>query len=236
MLIIAGAMSIYEFSLINKSVEVLIDDNYKTIEASKTMIESLEREDSGILLLVSGNWKKGRTIMKSADSLFLSSFNKAKNNLTEENEDKYIEKIEQAYLIYKEKWELPIVSTYKEHNIDWYLNEVHDNFLNVKSQINALIDLNETNLHKEATSLKEQSRRAIMPGIIAIISALVFLLLFNFFINLILVRPIKKIKNSVKGYNIYSHNFNANISNNDDLKELETEIQNLIARLQQKKK
>lgn len=231
MLLIAGAMSIYEFSLIGKSVRSLIDNNYKTIEASKTMIEALEREDSGILLLVSGKWKEGRTILNSADSLFLNAFTMAKNNITEKDEDKYIENIEISYIKFKEKWELPIVGTFKENSINWYLSEVHQCFLDVKLDVEDLMDLNQTSMYNEASALKEQAHRAIMPGIIAIISALIFLVLFNFLIGFILVRPIKKIINTVKNYHPTSQAFDADIANQDDFKTLEYEIQQLIMRL-----
>jgi len=232
MLLVAGAMSIYEFSRIGNSVESLIDDNYKTIEASKKMIEALEREDSGILLLLSGKWKEGRTILNSADSLFLSAFNQAENNLTEENEELYIEKIASSYNEYKSKWELPIVGTVKENSIEWYLTDVHKSFLDVKFDVEALMNLNQESMHKEASLLKEQAHRAIMPGIVAITSSLIFLIIFNFFIGIILVRPIKKLIHAVKAYNKYSKDFNADIINNDDLKILEEEIHNLIQRLQ----
>ncbi|MBU8891542.1 MAG: hypothetical protein KOO66_02100 [Bacteroidales bacterium] len=231
MLLIAGAMSIYEFSRIGKSVRALIDDNYKTIEASKTMIVALEREDSGILLLISGKWKAGRRILQSADSLFLSAFDTAKNNLTEEDEDIHIEKIETSYLKFKDKWEPPIVGTNKENSINWYFTEVHMNFIEVKSEIEALMTLNQDSMHLEASELKEQAHRAIMPGIVAIASALILLVLFNFFIGNILVKPIKKLINSVKGYHLLSQEFNADISNHDEFKILENEIQELIQRL-----
>jgi len=233
MLLVAGFMSIYEFSRLSKSVSALIDDNYKTIEASKTMIEALEREDSGILLLVSGQWREGREILQSADSLFYLAFNVAKNNITEKDEDKYIEKIETSYLTYKEKWEPPIVGTDKEGNITWYFTKLHNSFNTTKSATKDLMTLNQDSMHKEALEMKEQARRAIMPGIVAIIAALVFLVIFNFFISKYFVSPIGKIIKSLKKCNSDTQNFSAEISTNDELKELEKEIQNLIYRIQQ---
>lgn len=232
MLLIAGAMSIFEFSRIGKSVKALIDDNYITLKASKTMIEALEREDSGILLLIAGKWEKGRSILNSADSSFLLAFNLAKNNITEENEEIHIKNIKESYLKFKSIWKLPVVGTDKQNSSNWYLNDVHENFLNAKQEVEALISLNQTSMYEEASDLKNQSIRAIMPGIVAISFALIFLIIFNFFIGLILVRPINKIINSVKGYHSYSHNFSADIKNHDEFKILENEIQKLTQRLQ----
>lgn len=231
MLVIAGFMSIYEFSRLSKSVSALIDDNYKTIEASKTMLEALEREDSGILLLLSGHWKKGREILDSADSLFLTAFLVAKNNITETDEDRYIENIEKSYLKFKERWEPPIVGTAKEHSIDWYFTDLHDYFLFAKNDVQALMTLNQDSMHTESSDLKEKARRAIMPGIVAIIASLVFLIIFNFFISRYYVKPIVDIIQSLKRHTTQTQSFDAGIVTNDEFKELEKEIQSLIYRI-----
>jgi len=231
MLFIAGSMSIYEFLRISKLVNTLIEDNYKTIEASKRMMEALEREDSGILLLLMGKWKEGRQIIHSADSMFYSAFSIAQNNITEINEDRYIEKIKTSYLDFKKKWEPPIVGTNKERDINWYFIELHSNFLLVKSEVNALMALNQDSMYEEASEMKEQAHRAIMPGIVAIISSLIFLVLFIFFLNKYFVSPMERLINELKNFNIHSNSFNADITTKDELKELENEIQNLIPKL-----
>ncbi|MBS3731428.1 MAG: hypothetical protein KGY42_00860 [Desulfobacterales bacterium] len=59
MLAVAGAFSIYRLKTIGSPVQSLLDDNYRSINAAKKMTTSLEREDSGILLLLSGKWKGG---------------------------------------------------------------------------------------------------------------------------------------------------------------------------------
>ena len=45
MLVVAGIWSIYELTRVGTSVQRLLDDNYKSINAGKMMIEALERED-----------------------------------------------------------------------------------------------------------------------------------------------------------------------------------------------
>ena len=231
MLVIAGFMSIYEFSRLSKSVTTLIDDNYKTIEATKTMLEALDREDSGILLLISGNWKKGREILDSADSSFIAAFQIAKNNITETDEDKYIDLIDKSYLEFKGRWEPPIVGTVKEHSIDWYFTDLHEYFLAAKNDIQALMTLNQASMHQESNDLKEKARRAIMPGIVAMIASLLFLVMFNFFISRYYVKPIVDIISSLKRHTTQTQSFDAGIVTNDEFKELEKEIQSLIYRI-----
>ena len=54
MLFIAGLWSIYELNSIGSSVQSILDENYTSIHAAKRMKEALEREDSGVLLLLLG--------------------------------------------------------------------------------------------------------------------------------------------------------------------------------------
>ena len=104
MLFVAGVWSIYELTTVGTSVQRLLDDNYKSINAGKMMIEALERQDSGILLLLSGNWEQGRSTIESADRLFRQGFKIAQNNVTVPGEPAYVDTIESRYKAYKDLW------------------------------------------------------------------------------------------------------------------------------------
>ena len=70
MLVIAGVWTILEIKNTGFSIQAIFDENYQSIFAGEDMIEALEREDSGILLLLLGKWEKGREQLFRADSLF----------------------------------------------------------------------------------------------------------------------------------------------------------------------
>jgi HAMP domain-containing protein len=231
LLMAAGVVSTIEFIKLSSSVTALIDDNYKTIEASKSMLEALEREDSGILLILLDEVDSGREILKAADSLFLVSFNVAKDNITEENEDTYIHRIDSLYRVFKSKWQHPITHQQGQNGIGTYHNEIHASFVNVKSEVNNLMSLNQQSMFAEVTMLKGKSHRAIMPGIVAILGGLVFSLLLSFFISKYFVSPISEIAEAVKSFNARDKAIRTNIRSNDELKKLETEINGLIIRL-----
>lgn len=231
MLAIAGTISIVSFRWLSNSVHGLIQDNYKSIEASKKMIEALEREDSGVLMLILGEWNEGRKILKSADSLFLSAFETAKNNLTEHNEARYIKQIQMAYAIYKSSWERPVVGTEKQGNVSWYKNDIHKKFSDTKRRVNELMSLNQSSMFEQASKLKEKSKRAIMPGIVSIIAALIFSVVLNFFITRYFVNPISDIAEAVDNCRGGDLKLQSNITSNDEIKKLETAINDLLKRL-----
>ncbi len=231
MLCLASIWSIYVLNNIGASANKLLRENYRSINSANIMIEALEREDSGILLLMLGKWKEGRTILNSADSLFWSGYNTAYNNLTISGEKNYLEAIKRNYINYKQFWDQPIVSTSKEKNLNWYFEDVHLAFLDTKSAVNKLMSLNSDTMYETSTEVKNQANRAIMPGIIAMIAAIVFALLFFFFINHYIVNPITKINNSIDEFLAHKHPIDIEIDSNDEISDLSSLVMRLSARV-----
>ncbi len=228
MLLVAGAWSIYELTHIGTSVQALLDDNYKSINAAKMMTEALEREDSAVLLLVSGNWDEGRSIIQAADISFQASLDTAKRNVTVPGERAYIDEIESKYSAYKNLWVKPIVGTQHERNIDWYFKEVHSAFLETKAAVNKLMTLNDQTMYQTASSLKNRARRAVMPGTVAILSALIFTMVFNYFINYYIVSPIVRLTKGVRAFLETKQPLELRIETKDELLHLVSSIQELL--------
>ncbi len=231
MLLIAGFISIHEFMNIGNYVQKLLDDNYRSIEASRTMVEALEREDSGILLLLMGNWNEGRRIIKEGDNLFNKGFLSAENNLTIPGEYKYIERIRKDYDIYKKTWEKPIVGTDKEGDFEWYYNKSHLLFLQVKESVKQLMEINQETMYKTGSDLKNRSQRAVMPGIVAIIAAVVFTVLFNYFVNYYIARPIVRLTRGIEEYNNTGEIFKFTSETSDEIGRLTTAIRKMLQSL-----
>lgn len=233
MLAVAGAYSIYELSSIGTWVQKLLDDNYKSIIASKQMIEALEREDSGVLILLSGKWAEGRSTVQDADKNFLNALGMAGGNLTIAGENELIEKIKVLYADYRSTWNQPIAGTRNEGDLNWYFETVHRKFNQTKTAVEELMTLNDTTMYRTASQLKNRARRAIMPGIVAISSAILFTVLFNFFINLYLVNPILHITRAIKKFLQSGTPVQLQVDSRDELRELANAIMNLsqLARL-----
>ena len=231
MLFVAGVVSIYELNSIGTSVQELLDDNYKSINAAKIMLEALESEDSALLLLLLGKWEKGRSIMQSADSLFEHGFQIAHKNLTIPGEEAYLDSIRSGYNAFKNLWKRPIVGTQKERDLDWYFQDVHSSFIEVKSSVNNLMAINGQVMYHTASDLKQRSNRAIMPGIVAVISALVFTFIFNYFVNYFMVSPVVRITKGIKRFLEKKIPFNVEIETNDEFYDLASAIGTLCSRV-----
>lgn len=231
MLFAAGAWSVYELRTIGTSVQKLLDDNYKSINAAKTMIEALERVDSGVLLLLSGKWEEGRSIVQQADLLFENGFDVAKKNVTIPGEQDLVGKTGVKYGSYKALWQKPIVGTEHEKDIDWYLKDVHTAFLDVKTSVEDLMTMNDEVMYDTASGLKARAHRAVMPGIIAIVSAFVFTLIFNYFVNYYMVSPIIRLTNAIRAFLETNASVDVRIETKDELGDLVSSIHQLLAQV-----
>ena len=229
MLFIAGLWSIYEFGSIGVSVQNILDDNYKSIQAAKRMKEALEREDSGILMLLLGDGEQGRLILRTADSLFNKKFEMAYNNITIKNEHEHLELIRIKYADYKRVWEHPFLQREKEEALDWYFQEVHPLFLSVNESVDHLISLNDQVMYQTASGLKTRSERAVMPGIIAIISALIFTFIFNYMVNYYMISPIVRITRATNLFKEKRIPFNVKIETRDEIHDLAQSIDQLCS-------
>jgi methyl-accepting chemotaxis protein len=229
MLSIAGIWSILELRSIGASVQDLLDDNYKSINAAKLMLEALEREDSGILLLILGEALEGRTMIIAADSSFEKNFQIAAKNLTIPGEQSYIDSIKAKYQTYKELWDGAIADNQKQGNLSWYFQTVHGLFIETKTAVNNLMSANDKVMFQTASDLKNKANRAIMPGIVAILSALIFSALFSFFVNHYVINPIVRITKNIKGVVDRNLPFNVEIETKDELLDLASSIETLCS-------
>lgn len=227
MLFIAGVWSIYELNTIGSSIPKLLDENYQSIHAAKKMVEALEREDSAVLFLLLGKWDEGRSLLQTSDSLFNDNFNFAYTNITIPGEQTQLDTIKSRYASYMKLWQRPIVGTQKEGNIEWYFQSVHKSFLSVRSSLEDLINLNDNTMYRVATNLKERANRAIMPGIVAVLSALIFTLIFNFLVNYYFVGPILKITDGIRRFKENRTPVDVSVETHDELFFLSNEISDL---------
>ncbi len=233
MLALAGGVSIYQLNWLSNSVHGLLEDNYKSVKATKAMIEALEREDSGVLLFLLGEPNEGKAILKRADSTFQEAFRIAENNQTEENEEQYIKTIQKNYDRYRSTWQHLEMSQDSLQNIVWYKNNIHDSFKETKRAVEELMMLNQNMMYESSSAIEEKARRAIMPGIISIVGAIVFSMILNFYINRHFVLPLNRLKEAIQDTRKEDHHLPASLQLPGELNRLKNAINQMIQRFHQ---
>ncbi len=229
MLLIAGLMSIWELRKMNNSFSDVIDNNYQSIEHALKLIDALEREDSGILMLYLGETDKGITAINSAHSTVEHSMREIKNNATEPGEEAMIEEIEQEYEIYFALLDSAVYNNTNSNQLVY--KKLHTQFTETKKAVTHLMELNQISMYSKANEMHNKLYQTMMPGIVSIVSAIIFALLLNFFISHQFVNPLNKLIKATQDYKPPLPNLNVEIKSEDELKTLQLEINNLIRRI-----
>jgi len=220
MLTIAGLWSIYHFQFIGNRVNKMMDLEYKSINNSISMLNALEREDSAILLSLLGNLHESSLILNTADSVFVARLNQAKKSISKESDNNLILEIEDNYNIYKNGWQNLYITGSSKNLLKWYFSNAHSKFLNVQQSVEKFLIVSENELYSTASNLKDLANRATMPGIIAIIAALVFTIMFSYFVHLYFISPVTKIISAVKQYKKSGTAINVKVFSKDEMAEL----------------
>lgn len=234
LLLVAGTMSILEFRKMADSVEEVMDNNYRSIESSKKMLDAVERQDSGILMWLLGNKSEGEETISRSDSIIHQALEETKNNITEANEEEHILKIQEEYAEFHSAVKNVLDSAGLNEHGTAYSPTLEASFIDTKNAINNLMMLNQNQMYQQSAVLKANSKRAMMPTLVAIAAAIVFVLLLNLFIIIYFINPVQRTIDSVKEYYPEKGRINANIHSKDEMKLLEDEINRMIVRLQRK--
>lgn len=228
MLLIAGAWSIYELKNIGLSAQIILNENYKSIDAAKGMTESLEREDSAILLLLLGRRDEGLAIMRVADETFGKAYEIARNNITIPGEQGYVDAVAKAYAAYRELWLQFAASPKDRGDLNWYFREVSPSFHKAKLAVSDLMNLNNQAMYKTASHVESRALRATMPGIIAMASAFIFAIIFSFLINLYVINPIVRLTSGIRDYLDRGKPLNISVETQDEIYRLVSSVEQLI--------
>ncbi|MDX9853144.1 MAG: hypothetical protein RBS81_05125 [Tenuifilaceae bacterium] len=226
LLFISGALSMYELTKLGRSVNKLLKDNYKSIDYSKKMMQAVSLQEELLLLSLVQPVDTLTTSFNQADSVFLKNLELAAQNLTLPNEGVYVDSIRMAYGDYiLEARGLIGKNQTGSHKL---MMTVRGKMKQVSLRVEALLTLNQDSLFKVATFLESSPHRAIMPGLIVIISSLVFTILLNYFINHYVISPILRLTKGVNDYVRYRKPLDVSLETKDELYSLKESILNLI--------
>jgi len=192
------------------------------------MTESIEKCNNGILLILVGKLDEGRKIIDKADSVFNNNLKVAREHINQDGEDSIVNSIDTLFISYRKVWLRPLTGKPDENKLDWYFKTANKTFSALSQKIESLSEMNSRSIYTTTSLLKNRAKRAVMPGIVAIIAALVFSIIFNYFINYYFVSPIIKISKGVNDYTAYGIPFKVNIETNDELLDLKNSVENMV--------
>ena len=130
---------------LGKATDAILSENYRSILAAENMVDALERQDSGILLMFLGDTEKGVAQFRENEAVFLEWMARARDNVTIEGEAALVAAIEAAYGEYRRMFSslTDLGRGRVEPTLATYQKEVHALFFQVRDVCVRLRTLNE---------------------------------------------------------------------------------------------
>jgi NtrC-family two-component system sensor histidine kinase KinB len=160
-------IAVIVWSLINmvrlgNAAEAILKENYKSILAAENMINSLERQDSAILLLILNYPDEAIKQFRENENHFLLWLGRAKDNVTIPGEEKIIENIDAGYSQYLVKFSN--LQTMLHSNADKAAGFYHESVLpssqSVRQECIQLREINQNTMFDASNKVSEVSDRA----------------------------------------------------------------------------
>jgi hypothetical protein len=227
MLFISGAFSIFELTKLSRAVKMMITNSYRSIDYSKQMLDVLELQEKSILFHIGTNEFRHEETFRNAEKNFELNLDSARTNLTFKNEAEIIDSISLYYKTFLNHTQL--VFSDNPLSLSDYLSLVHPFALATKEHIKLLMVLNQKELYESAAFHEASAQRAIMPGLIIIITSLLFTFIFTYLIHHYFVAPIIRLTKGINDYVKYNKAFDVQLETRDELWKLKESISSLIA-------
>jgi len=192
-ILVIGAQSIHHLSRLGVSIDVILRENYRSVLACQQMKESLERIDSGCLFVLLGHIDQGETLIRNNRASFERSLETELHNITLPDEGPMSARLQDLYRQYSAVLDRTIGPQPNTALSQAYFGELLPLFSQIKSQADAVLQLNQNNMSdaNDRARYNAATARRRMYILLAVGTALAFV--FIFFTRRWVLRPIHRL-------------------------------------------
>ncbi|MCK9197148.1 MAG: hypothetical protein M0P16_09225, partial [Syntrophales bacterium] len=160
-IMIIGIQSILQFKNLGQSIDVILKENYRSVIACQEMKEALERMDSGILFTFLGYSEEGTRLIRKNEATFVQALDVELHNITLLGESEKAVAVKTLYASYVqvlhriENQSLP-----PEIRRSLYFEELLPLFQQIKNEADAILQMNQNNMHEANDLARRQAAGA----------------------------------------------------------------------------
>lgn len=198
------------------------------------MVDALERQDSGMLLMFLGDADKGIAQFRENEAVFLEWLARAKDNITIQGEAQLARSIEADYAIYRRQFS-ELTDSLKTAKAalrpTYYQETVYPLFAKVREACIGLRNLNEETMYAASLRAGKVAKRAIWSTLLVAASALIVALMFSLFLAERIVRPIRRFMEASRKISLGDYAVQVSVETGDELGRLAEEFNQMAHQL-----
>lgn len=233
---LVGLSCVASLYKINKSIDVLMNNNFRSISSINSMLEAVENQNTAVLNYIHTKEEPNIELFFINSETFHNSYISELNNITEPGERSLVYKVNDGYTKYSSLFSKLQEIKNKQgisESINYYNVTMLPEFNKLKLNLEDLSTLNENAMINGKRNFVTQARK--MMYIILIISLMAVaggLISSRYFINKFL-SPVTFLIDTIKSVKEGNLDKQAPIFSEDEIGELSKEFNNMTNRLQQ---
>jgi len=227
-----GVMSIYYFSSFKNSSQLIITNNYHSVQYAENMIQAIDDANSAVTsLFVNNLYPYDKNTLTASFDKFEENLTKEEENITEFGEKELVQSVRQKFNIYKSLLLEPKTDTIHE-KVNYYSQKIQPLFNDIKVKIFTVSTLNMQAIVQKNDHLNDMVNRAYRNLII--ILTLCFMFTFSFMFNFpsFIAKPVNEITEKLRQIGNKNFKTRIQISSNDEFKELAEAFNTMAEKLQ----
>jgi two-component system, NtrC family, sensor histidine kinase KinB len=193
------ALAIVLLLRLGRASDAILQENYRSILAAEKMINDIERQDSGVLLILLKFQDLGLKEFRDSEVSFLQWLGRAKDNITEPGEKELVEAIEQNYRQYLHEFSQMrlIVTTDQDQAVTFYHDQILPRFRIVRDTCIKLQSLNHEAMYASSNRARRLAAQAIPLISLIGVAAIIVGISFSLFLSRLISRPITELTSAV---------------------------------------
>ncbi|MDP4090659.1 MAG: ATP-binding protein [Bacillota bacterium] len=231
---IIGLVSVINTYWIGRSIDGLMVNNYKSINAVNNMTEAVERQNNAVLIYINYSSSQGIDQFVKEGQEFNKWLNVEFNNLTEPGEKELVTKLNDNYINFTKLFS-QIQQSRDLNGTAWadkfYNESTLPAFQNLKKSLNDILALNQTSMLQHKSDVTASANRSMyIIFIFSVISVTGGFILSRYAMNKSL-KPIYSLRQTMKAVGEGDLTRRAEILSDDEIGELASEFNNLEEKL-----
>jgi hypothetical protein len=232
--LIIGILCLYYFRSMNHNTDLVITDNYNTLQYTENMNQAIdELQNSQTLLFFNRLYHMDNNSMVSLLKKFETNLEKEEHNITEYGEKELVESLNLKYKKYKSYFLKQTIDSVRG-KVDFYFVNVLTVYNEIKTTISSISNLNMQAIIQKNKNLDLMVNNAYknLSMVLTIFLLISITFIYNF--PAFITKPIKEITEKIQL--ISENNFEGQISNSKsgDFKDLINIFNNLTEKLKEK--
>lgn len=242
----AAALSVTNLVALGRATDAILRENYRSILAAENMILSLERQDSGVLMIFSGAPESGLALFMKHEAEFLEWLGRACDNVTIAGETAVVSKIKAAFGVYRDAVHRQAVPSFGTAGQD-SSSLIRENFYRTSSEYEKgilplfesvraacleLRHLNESTMYSASETAGAVASRAIWTTSVTTGAAFVLVLVFSIVLAGKITGPIKRFMDASRMISNGDYTVRIPVETNDELGSLAGEFNRMTEHLE----